>query len=80
MWKGSDAHVSPIGLSLAAQALTHNSAFGWPPVTWKGSGAHVPTSSVHAVRAPTRSYSPTTLPTRLRARLVGGNLKNNNNK
>ncbi|CAA7393081.1 unnamed protein product [Spirodela intermedia] len=26
---------------------------GWPPVTWKGSGAHVPLS-VQAARAPTR--------------------------
>ncbi|CAA7393092.1 unnamed protein product [Spirodela intermedia] len=27
---------------------------GWPPVTWKGSGAHVPLS-VQAARAPARS-------------------------
>ncbi|CAA6673184.1 unnamed protein product [Spirodela intermedia] len=40
---------------------------GWPLVTWKGSGAHVPPSSVQAARAPTRSYSPTVLLTRLRA-------------
>ncbi|CAA7405391.1 unnamed protein product [Spirodela intermedia] len=43
----------------------------WPPVTWKGSGAHVP-PSVQAARAPARGYSPTALPTRLRARLAGG--------
>ncbi|CAA6675660.1 unnamed protein product [Spirodela intermedia] len=42
----------------------------WPPVTWKGSGAHMPLS-VQAARAPTRSYSPTALLTRLRARLAG---------
>ncbi|CAA7401509.1 unnamed protein product [Spirodela intermedia] len=35
------------------------------------SGAHVPLS-VQAARAPTRGYSPTELPTRLRARLAGG--------
>ncbi|CAA7392231.1 unnamed protein product [Spirodela intermedia] len=27
MWKGSDAHVSPISPSLAAQALAHDSAY-----------------------------------------------------
>ncbi|CAA7394461.1 unnamed protein product [Spirodela intermedia] len=44
---------------------------GWPPVTWEGSGTHVPLS-VQAARAPARGYSPTELPTRLRARLAGG--------
>ncbi|CAA6673818.1 unnamed protein product [Spirodela intermedia] len=39
---------------------------GWPSVTWKGSGAHVPLS-VQAARAPTHGYSPTELPTCLRA-------------
>ncbi|CAA6675805.1 unnamed protein product [Spirodela intermedia] len=38
---------------------------GWPPVTWKGSGAHVPLS-VQAAQALTRGYSPTELPTRLK--------------
>ncbi|CAA6675755.1 unnamed protein product [Spirodela intermedia] len=38
---------------------------GWPPVTWKGSGAHVPLS-VQAARA-ARGYSLTELPTRLQA-------------
>ncbi|CAA7392249.1 unnamed protein product [Spirodela intermedia] len=42
---------------------------GWPPMMWKGSGAHVP-PSVQAARAPARGYSPTTLPTRL-PRLAG---------
>ncbi|CAA6660773.1 unnamed protein product [Spirodela intermedia] len=37
---------------------------GWPPVTWKGSGAHVPLS-VQAARAPARGYSPTELSTPL---------------
>ncbi|CAA6674671.1 unnamed protein product [Spirodela intermedia] len=44
---------------------------GWPPVTWKGSGAHVPLS-VQAARAPARGYSPTELPTPLRAQLASG--------
>ncbi|CAA6664528.1 unnamed protein product [Spirodela intermedia] len=39
---------------------------GWPPVTWKGSGAHV-SLSVQAARAPAHGYSPTAFPTCLRA-------------
>ncbi|CAA7409169.1 unnamed protein product [Spirodela intermedia] len=39
---------------------------GWPPVMWKGSGAHVHLL-VQATRAPTCGYSPTALLTRLRA-------------
>ncbi|CAA7393120.1 unnamed protein product [Spirodela intermedia] len=59
MWKGGDAHVPH-------QPLT----IDWPPVTWKGSGTHVPLS-VQAARAPAHSYSPTKLPTRRRLQSKG---------
>ncbi|CAA6674149.1 unnamed protein product [Spirodela intermedia] len=35
---------------------------GWPPMTWKGGGAHVPLS-VQATQAPAHGYSLIALPT-----------------
>ncbi|CAA6657112.1 unnamed protein product [Spirodela intermedia] len=45
---------------------------GWPPVTWKGSGAHVPLSVQAKPLEPCSRLLPTALLTRLRARLAGG--------
>ncbi|CAA7406985.1 unnamed protein product [Spirodela intermedia] len=57
-------------LSLACTTTPCPTA-GWPPVMWKGSGAHMPLS-VQAARALACGYSPTELPTHLRARLASG--------
>ncbi|CAA6674896.1 unnamed protein product [Spirodela intermedia] len=46
---------------------------GWPLVTWKGSGTHVPLSS--KLLAPTHGYSPTELPTCLQAWLADHEVK-----
>ncbi|CAA6658036.1 unnamed protein product [Spirodela intermedia] len=61
----SDGNRVPKVSSLACTTTPCPTA-GWPPVTWKGSGKHVPyRSPSQAARALARGYSPTALPTRL---------------
>ncbi|CAA6665123.1 unnamed protein product [Spirodela intermedia] len=53
--EGAHLHMSCKVPSLAC-TTTPCPIADWPPVTWKGSGAHVPLS-VQAAPAPARSYS-----------------------